>query len=236
MTVLLAAADRAYRSPWTLMLIVFELMGASLIGLHSRTTVIWPFLLWLLCAPLVRLAYLRRLHRPAPSIGLWRTAYGIAAWLLVSGLLLATGLGALLVAIGHIRTILAVVGAATGIWGVVPATLALAALLIMALGAVLVWVAMVTVAYAAAAVDPPGGVGRACRQGLRAIAADPGVVIGTTTTQAVLAVAALGAQLFKHSGVTLMPLVWPAALFGPLVLALLLTRAESLAADRHLPS
>lgn len=228
MTEFVAAIRRAYQSIGTLWLVVFELAGASLVGLHSRTTTIWPSLLWLLCAPPVRLVYLRHLHgAQPPSARLWRMAYGIAAWLLAAGLLLAVGVGALGLAVGHMRAILAVFGAWAGLWGVVPATLVLAAGLVVAISAIVVWAAMVTTAYAAAAVDPRAGVRRALERGLKAIANGTGIVLGITTTQAALAAVALGAQLLKHSGATLTPMVWPAVLFGPVALAWLLARSES---------
>ncbi|MHB1567082.1 MAG: hypothetical protein ACYCXG_10270 [Acidiferrobacter sp.] len=228
MTEFVTAIRRAYQSIWTLWLVIFELMGASLVGLHSRTTTIWPFLVWLLCAPLVRLVYLRHLHdAQPPSARLWRMAYGIAAWLLAAGLLLAVGVGVLLLAVGHMRAILAILGAWAGLWGVVPGTLVLAVFLVVMISAIIIWAAMVTVAYVAAAVDPRAGVRHALERGFKAIANGTGIVLGITTTQAALAAAALGAQLLKHSGATLMPMVWPAVLFGPVALVWLLARSES---------
>jgi len=223
------ATLRAYQNPWTAALILFELVGAVLVGRHSRTTSLWPFLLWIGLAPWVRLLYLRELHRAVPfSLGrLARTAYGIAGWLLVGALSLLILCGALFFAVGHIRELVRFLGAYTGVWGIIFATLLLAALLALALAALSIWAGLSTVAYTRAAVNPHGSASDAIRWGLRFVVAKTLPIVGITGLQTLFVLGAVGAQLLKHSGIALMPMVWPAVLFAPVALSLLLALTES---------
>lgn len=228
MTVWAQAVRRAYSSVWTLGLLVFELLGATVVGMHSRTTSLWPFGLWLLCAPLVRFFYLHKIH--GAEIPSWkpfvRAAYGITGWLL----LLAGGLaGSLLLLSDLVRRlplILAFLGHRVGLWGIVPSTLVLATLLVAAITALLLWAGLTTIAYTCAVVRPSTRTRDSLREGLRLVRDHTGWVVGITLGQAILVVEALGAQLLKQSGVALMPLVWPAAFFGPVALVLLLAVTE----------
>ncbi|MHB8253328.1 MAG: hypothetical protein ACYDEV_06410 [Acidiferrobacter sp.] len=229
MTVISKAAQRAYGSAWTLALVVFELIGAALVGLHSRTTTVWPFLMWMACAPWVRLLYLRQLHKAAPqSLGkISRTAYGIAVYLLAAALLLVVACAILGLAVRHMRIMLAFLDTYTGLWGVISATLLLAMLLVLVFGAIFVWVGVAMTAYTEAVVAPEGRARDAVRRGLRLVMGRTLLVVGVTSFQGLLVIGALGAQLFKHSGIALMPMVWPATLFAPVALTFLLALTES---------
>ncbi|HUW97725.1 MAG TPA: hypothetical protein VMV40_02630 [Acidiferrobacter sp.] len=223
------AVQRAYTDPWTLALGGYDLVGAVLVGMHSRTTTLWPFLLWAACAPGVRLLYVRSLHRVVPlALGrLARSAYAIAGGLALAGLVLAAALGALFFATGHIHDLVRWLNTHAGFWGVIFGLLSLAALWVWVLGMLAMWVGLTIVAYTEAAVDPQAHARDAIHRGWRLIVSHSGLVIGIAGIQALFVLLALGAQLSKQSGAAIMPLVWPAVLFAPVALSLLLGLTES---------
>ena len=228
------AAWRAYRHSWTGGLVLFELVGAALIARHSRTAHIWPFLVWAACVPVVRLLYLQGLHASRPMA--WtrraRLAYGIAAWLFVFGVILAFSGAALVLAVADIHGVLRYLAAYAGLWGAIPAILVLAFFLVLLVAALLVWLALTTLAYTEAAVDPEVGPLAAIRRGLGAIKRRSSTILGVAALQGLFVFAALGGQLFERSGIALAPMVWPATLFGPVVLSLFLTLAEAARSSR----
>ncbi len=223
------AAWRAYRYAWTGGLVVFELIGAALVARHSRTTHIWPFLAWVLCVPVVRLLYLQGLHASRSTA--WtrgaRMAYGIAGWLLLGGVVLTGFCAALLWAVVHIHGVLRYLAAHMGFWGVLPATLVLAFFIVLLVGAFLVWVALITLAYAEAVVDPELPPLLAIRRGLGTLKRRSFMILGATALQALFVFVALGGQLFEQSGIALTPMVWPATFFGPVVLSFILGFTET---------
>lgn len=229
------AAWRAYRHSWTGGLVAFELIGAALIARHSRTTHIWPFLAWMLCVPIVRLLYLQGLHARGPSA--WaksgRTAYGIAGWLFLGGITLAVSCAALFGAVADIHGVLRYLAAYAGLWGALPATLVLAFLIVLLAGAFLVWAALTALAYAEAVLDPEVSPLFAIRRGLGTLKRRSFMILSVAGLQALFVFAALGGQLFEQSGIALTPMVWPAALFGPVVLSLILGCTETTRSPRH---
>lgn len=229
---------RAYRNWWTLGFIVFELIGAGLVARHSRTAHIWPFLLWVACVPLVRLFYVQALHaaRPIISKGLARRAYGIAAWLFLAGIVLAFSGAALLLAVTDIHKVLRYVAAYAGLWGAIPMTLVLALFIVLLVGALLAWVALASLAYTEAALDPKVAPLSAIRRGLTSVNQRSTMILGVAAVQTLLVFAALGGQLFEQNGIALTPLVWPATLFGPVALSFFLALTETTRSSHHSPS
>ncbi len=223
------AISRAYRSGWTGVLIAFELIGALLVGLHSRTTLLWPFLSWLGCAPLVRFLYLHKLHRGGPLVlgRAARRAYAITGWLLLGGLGLGAVAVGLLWLVRHLPLMLAILARHTGYMGVVCATVLLAAAMVVALCALCLWGGLTTVAYAKAVVEPADHARKVIARGLMCVWRKAPLVIGVGALQGVLVAYAMGAQLFKPSGITVTPMVWPAALFAPVALVFVLALTES---------
>ncbi|MHB1513379.1 MAG: hypothetical protein ACYCTF_04675 [Acidiferrobacter sp.] len=230
------AISRAYRSGWTGGLIAFELVGALLVGLHSRTTVLWPFLAWLGCAPLVRFLYLHKLHRGGPLI--WgraaRRAYAITGWLLLAGAGLGAATVGLLGLVRHLPLELAILARHTGYVGVACATFALAAAMVVAVSALCLWGGLTTVAYAKAVVEPADHARKAVARGLMCVWREAPLVIGVSALQGLFVAYAIGAQLFKPSGITVMPMVWPAALFAPVALVFVLALTESFSGRRSM--
>ncbi len=229
MSALRDAIARAYRSGWTGALIAFELVGALLVGLHSRTTALWPFLSWLGCAPLVRFLYLHKLHRGGPLF--WgraaRRAYAITGWLLLAGIGLGVAAAGLLWLVRHLPLVLAILARHAGYVGVAGATLVLAATLVAATSALCLWGGLVTVAYAKAVVDPTEHARKAIARGIACVWREAPLVIGMSLFQGLLVAYALGAQLVKPSGITVTPMVWPAVFFAPVALVFLLALTES---------
>ncbi len=227
------AAARAYGSRWTAGLIAFELIGAALVGLHSRTTALWPLLSWLGCAPFVRFVYLRKLHDAGPIEWLRavRRAYAVTAWLVLAGVGIAAPALGLFGVVRHLAEVLAFCGRHAGYAGVVAGTLGLAASLVAVVGALAVWGGLATIAYAKAVVDPARRSREAIVYGIVCVWRRAPLVIGMTAFQGVLTAYAVGAQLLKPSGIALMPMVWPAVFFAPVALAFLLALTES-APDR----
>lgn len=228
------AAWRAYRHAWTGGLVVFELIGAALIARHSRTAHIWPFLAWAACVPVVRLLYLQGLHgsRPMAWARRARLAYGIAAWLVFFGVILAFSCAALFLAVADIHGVLRYLAAYAGLWGAIPATLVLAFFLVLLVAALLVWLALTTLAYAEAVLDPAVRPLAAIRRGLGALKRRSSTILGVAALQGLFVFAALGGQLFERSGIALTPMVWPATLFGPVVLSLFLALAKTARSSR----
>ncbi len=224
-----AAAIRAYSSRWTAGLIAFELIGAILVGYHSRTTSLWPLLAWLGCAPVVRYLYLQKLHTTAPIAwhDLVRRAYGVTAWLALAGTMIVLLFVALAWMVGHLPEVLAFWGRYAGYAGVVAGIGLLAAVLVMAAGAALLWGGMSMIAYARAVVDPARRIREVIVQGVACAWQRAPLVIGMSTFQGLLAVYAVGAQLAKPSGMVFMPVVWPAIFFAPVALVFLLALTES---------
>lgn len=230
------AISRAYRSGWTGGLIAFELVGALLVGLHSRTTALWPFLAWLGCAPLVRFLYLHKLHRGGPLIlgRAARRAYAITGWLLLAGAGLGVATVGLLGLVRHLPHVLAILARHTGYVGVACATFALAAAMVVVVSALCLWGGLTTVAYAKAVVEPAEHARKAIARGLMCVWREAPLVIGVSALQGLFVAYAIGAQLFKPSGITVTPMVWPAALFAPVALVFVLALAESFSARRSM--
>lgn len=228
------AAWRAYRYSWTGGLVVFELIGAALVARHSRTTHIWPFLAWVLCVPVVRLLYLQGLHASRSTA--WtraaRMAYGIAGWLFFGGVILTISCAALLWVVADIHGVLRYLAAHAGLWGALPATLVLAFFIVLLMGAFLVWVALTVLAYTEAVLDPELSPLLAIRRGLHTLKRRSFTILGVAALQALFVFVALGGQLFEQSGIALTPMVWPATLFGPVVLSFILGFTETTRSSR----
>ncbi|WP_297392272.1 hypothetical protein [Acidiferrobacter sp.] len=229
MTPIQAAAIRAYSSRWTAALIAFELIGAILVGRHSRTTSLWPLLAWLACVPMVRYLYLQKLHDAAPIA--WRhvvrRTYGVTAWLMLAGAMIVLLFVALGFMISRLPEILAFWSRHGGYAGVVAGMCLLAAGLVTAGGAAFLWGGLSIIAYARAVVEPARRIREVVVQGLACAWQRAPVVVGMSTFQGLLVVYAVGAQLAKPSGMVFMPVVWPAVFFAPVALAFLLALAES---------
>jgi len=222
------AARRAYSNGWTAALILFELSGAALLGMHARTASVWPFLVWLLCAPFVRFFYLHKLHKAGPVS--WREgarmAYGLAGLLLFASLVLVGALLLLFSFVRRLSVILGHLGHDMGFWAVVAMILLLAFLLVAVTGALLIWAGLATMTYAKAVIAPATPLWGIMKAALRLVLRRAGLVLGVTCLQGLFVLEALGAQLLKKSGVALTGLVWPAALFAPVALAFLLSLTE----------
>ncbi len=229
MKVFTHAVARAYRNRWTGPLIAFDLLGAALVGLHSRSASLGPLLIWFGCAPIVRFVYLERLHGRTRT--LWRTAsrkaYVITAWLGLSGVLLAAVIAVLLEALQRLPDVLGFCARAAGFAGIVGATLVLAAVVLAVVAAAFIWAGLLTMAYARAVVAPADGIYDALWQGATCLWRSAGLVVGVTGFQGLLVFIALGGQLLRPSGLSFMPLAWPAACFAPVALAILLVLSES---------
>lgn len=224
-----AAVLRAYSSRWTAALIVFELIGAMLVGRHSRTTSLWPLLAWLACAPAVRYLYLQKLHDAAPVAwrGLVRRAYAVTAWLALAGFAIVLLFGVLAWAVGHLPEVLAFWGRYAGYAGVLMGLCLLAAGLVATVGAAFFWGGMSIIAYARAVVEPARRIREVVSLGAACAWRYAPLVIGMSAFQGLLVIYAVGAQLAKRSSMVFMPVVWPAVLCAPVALALLLALTES---------
>ncbi len=222
------AISRAYRNGWTVGLIAFELVGALLVGLHSRTTALWPFLSWLGCAPLVRFLYLHKMHGGGPLV--WgraaRRAYAITGWLLLAGVGLGAATAGLLWLVRHLPLVLAILARHVGYLGVAGATLVLAAAMVAAVSALCLWGGLTTIAYAKAVVNPADHARKAIAHGIVCVWREAPLIVGVSAFQGLLAAYAIGAQLLKPSGITVMPMVWPAAFFAPVALVFLLALTQ----------
>lgn len=221
--------QRAYTSRWTVVLVVYDLIGIALIGLHSRTTVVWPFLLWLLLIPLVRYVYLHHMHHAGlvPIPFMWAQAYGIAVGLFLVGLALFGVMGLLVIVMNHLYAMLVWLRLEVGLWGIALSLLFLSTLCILVFVGLLLWGGLTAIVYAEAVMDPKASVRAITRRAWHVVRDQAGFVLRLTLLQAVLGFFAVSMQLMRPSGITWMPWVWPAIVFTPIALTWLLTKSEA---------
>lgn len=219
---------RCYQNPWTAGLVLFELIGAALIGLHARNTALWPFLLWLVFAPFVRTFYLQKLHKGSLSIlKLARVAYVMTGWLFLTAVPLGGAVIVIFAMLAHLHAMVQILASMAGLWGVAPAIVLLATLIVAAVVMLFLWLSLAPLVFIEAVLDPAAGGWLVVRRGLSLINRRPLAIMAITSLQALFVVFALGSQLAKRSGIALLPAVWPATFFGPIALSILLVMAES---------
>ncbi|MDA8361308.1 MAG: hypothetical protein M0Z44_04835 [Gammaproteobacteria bacterium] len=225
MTTVWMALRMVYQNGWTYAFLLFSLVGPALLGQHTRTSAAWPFVLWALLVPWVRLFYLRVLCTGRAAVS-WRETYGLWLALMGLGALIVLGAAAVFALMADARLWQAQMAMHDGVGAVVVAALAMAAGIVSIGAALVVWQGLTLVAYAQAAAHAGIGARGAVTEGLRWIRSRPGI-LGWTTAQAVLWGIAVGAQLLKPTGIVWAQAVWPGVLFTPVVLGMLVPRGQT---------